>query len=76
METIFSTKYINTNWRIKVFGYDAESNKINTLVGVSGLINLIGLKLANKFLERANNCMEDVCICRLRRGLKISFYCK
>jgi len=49
--------------------------KINTLVGVSGLLKLVDdIDLANRLLDRAFNCMDDVCICKLRRGIKISFY--
>ena len=34
----FSTKFVNQNFRIKVFGYDENGKKINTLMGVSGII--------------------------------------
>jgi len=79
METTlnYTTREINANYRIKVFGIDEENGKkINKLVGVSGLLNLIGVELANKFLARREKCMDDVCICKLRRGLKVSFYVK
>lgn len=73
----YSTKEINRNFRIKVAGVDNNArNKINILVGVSGLLRLIGVELANKFLARAFKCLEDFCICKLRRGLKITFYSK
>ncbi len=49
----YSTKYINRNYLIKVAGIDNEGCKINTLVGVSGMLALIGVELANKFLNRA-----------------------
>ena len=71
--TTDNTKMINQNFRIKVFGLVGE-NKVNTLVGVSGLIDLIGMEMANKFINRAFNSVEDVCHCKLRRGLKVSFY--
>lgn len=72
----FSTKEINSNFKIKVFGYNGDEKKINTLVGVSGLIDLIGIELANKFIERAfeNSRYEDSTVCKLRRGLKVTFY--
>lgn len=73
---IFSTTEINKNFRIKVFGYNAEGKKINTLMGVAGILALIGEELLNKFLRRAFNSMDDVCVCKLRRGLKVSFYVK
>lgn len=37
----YSTKYINRNYLIKVAGIDNEGCKINTLVGVSGMLALI-----------------------------------
>lgn len=72
----YSTWDINRNFRIKVAGVDNEGNKINTLVGVSGALKLIGVELFNKFLKRAFGCMDDVCVCKLRRGIKFSFYAK
>ena len=72
----YSTKYINRNYLIKVAGVDNEGCKINTLVGVSGMLALIGCELANKFLDRAERGMGDNCVCKLRRGLKITFYNK
>ncbi len=76
MTLAYSSKEINRNFRIKVSGIDSEGNKIHTLVGVTGAMNLIGVELLNKFLKRAFECMDDVCICKLRRGLKFSFYAK
>lgn len=73
---IYTTSEINKNFRIKVFGYNAEGKKINTLMGVAGILALIGEELLNKFLARAFNSMDDVCVCKLRRGLKVSFYVK
>ena len=72
----FSTRFINQNFRIKVFGYDENGKKINTLMGVSGIIKLIGETLFFKFVQRALDCMRDVCICKLRRGLQVSLYVK
>ena len=72
----FSTKFINQNFRIKVFGYDENGKKINTLMGVSGIIKLIGETLFFKFVQRALDCMLDVCVCKLRRGLQVSLYVK
>lgn len=72
----YETGYINANWRIKVLGINNEGKKINTLVGVSGLRNLIGVEFCNKFFAKADKCMDDVCVCKLRRGLKVSFYVK
>ena len=33
-------------------------------------------EMLNKLLKRAFACMEDVCVCKLRRGIKFSFYAK
>lgn len=72
----FSSKFINANFRIKVFGRDENGKKINTLMGVSGIIRLIGEDLFYKFVQRALDCMMDVCVCKLRRGLQVSLYVK
>lgn len=50
---IHTSKFINKNFRIKVSGIDNEGNRINKLVGVSGLLNLIGETLSDKFVTRA-----------------------
>lgn len=71
-----TTGWINSNFRIKVYGVDAEGNKINRLYGVSGIIALIGETLFFKFLKRAWESMADKCVCKLRRGLQITFYVK
>lgn len=72
----YTTKFINANFRLKVFGFDNEGNKINKLVGVSGLIKLIGEELINKFIGRALKAGLDKCICKLRRGLVVTLYVK
>lgn len=72
----FTTKFINSNFRIKVFGRTEDGKKINTLVGVSGILKLIGAELFNKFIKRALKMAQDVCICKLRRGLQVSLYSK
>ncbi len=64
------------NFRIKVFGQDESGRRINQLFGVSGIINLIGVEMLNKLLGRAFDSLDDVCVCKLRRGLKVSFYVK
>lgn len=56
----YSTREINRNFRIKV----------------SGAIALIGVEMFNKLLKRAFNNVEDKCVCKLRRGIKFSFYIK
>lgn len=74
--TTRSSKFINRNYRIKVSGVDNEGNKIHSLVGVTGAVALIGWDLLNKFIARAERDGEDVCVCKLRRGLKVSLYVK
>lgn len=72
----FTTKFINQNFRIKVFGRDENGRKINTLMGVSGIVSMIGEELFYKFVKRALDSMMDVCVCKLRRGLQVSLYVK
>lgn len=70
----YTTREINRNYRIKVYGV-FEGKKVNTLVGVSGFLKMVNdIDLCNRLLDRANASMNDVCVCKLRRGLKISFY--
>lgn len=75
MATIkYTTREINANYKIKVSGL-FDGKKINTLVGVSGLVRIVAdLELTNRLLDRAFNCLDDKCVCKLRRGIKISFY--
>ena len=72
----FTTKFINANFRIKVFGRDENGKKINTLVGVSGILKLVGEELFNKFIKRALKAGLDACRCALRRGLVVTLYAK
>mgnify|MGYP007038205563 CR=1 FL=1 len=66
---------INADYRIKVYGY-VEGKRVNHLVGWSGLIGYIGEALAEKFVNRAYASGMDYTHCKLRRGLKVSFYNK
>ena len=70
----YTTREINGNYKIKVSGlYDGQ--KVNTLVGVSGFVKMVNdIELCNRLLDRAFNCLQDKCVCKLRRGIKISFY--
>lgn len=72
----YSTKYINRNYRIKVYGISSEGSRINTLVGVAGFIALVGVDFVNKFIDRAERSMEDSTTCKLRRGIVITLYAK
>ena len=70
----YSTREINRDFKIKVYGYTDEGRKVDMLVGVSRLILLIGVEHANKQIERAYKTGQDKCICKLRRGLKVTYY--
>ena len=72
----YTKRFINMNFRLKVYGRDEKGKRINKLVGVAGLIALIGIDLLNKFIERALKAGLDCCKCKLRRGLQISLYSK
>lgn len=72
---LYTTKEINRNFRIKINGI-VDGKKINTLVGVSGLIKLVGIEMANKMERRAFNGKGDKMECKLRRGIKVVFYSK
>lgn len=72
----YTSKFINANFRIKAHGLNALGEKINTLVGVSGAIALIGAELLVKFISRAIKAGLDKCVCKLRRGLVITLYSK
>lgn len=76
MSLAYSTRDINRNFRIKVSGVDGDGNRVHKLVGVSGAIALIGVEMFNKLLKRAFSTMAEVCVCKLRRGIKFSFYIK
>lgn len=74
---VHSSKTINRNFLIKASGIDGKGKRINKLVGVTGLLELVGEVLADKFVTRAFNTMNgDSCRCYLRRGLRITFYFK
>ena len=71
----YTSRQINRDFRLKVFGF-LNGKKINMLVGVSGLLNLIGEELMEKQLNRAYKSGMDVTFCKLRRGLQVSYYSK
>lgn len=72
----YPTEVINRDFRIKVYGHNGDGKKMNTLVGVEGMLKLIGHELANKFIARAYRDGLDKTVCKLRRGLKVSLYVK
>ena len=70
----YTTREINHNYKIKVAGM-FDGKKVNTLVGVSGLIRMVNdIELTNRLLDRAFSTMDDKVCCRLRRGIRITFY--
>lgn len=70
----YTTREINRNYKIKIAG-TVNGGKVNTLVGVAGLICIVGdIELVNRLLNRAFNCYGDKEVCKLRRGVKITFY--
>lgn len=70
----YSTQEINRNFKIKVTGM-VDGRKINTLVGVRGLIAYVGdIELTNRLIARAFDSMSDKQVCKLRRGIRITFY--
>ena len=70
----YTTREINANYKIKVSGL-FDGKKVNTLVGVSGFLKMVNdIELCNRLLGRAFACIDDKCVCKLRRGIKISFY--
>jgi hypothetical protein len=70
----YTTREINGNYKIKVSGL-FDGKKVNTLLGVSGFLKMVDdVELCNRLLDRAFRSMDDKCVCKLRRGLKISFY--
>lgn len=64
---LYTTKEINRNFRIKINGI-VDGKKVNKLVGVKGLIELIGVEMANKMcavhlmapmIKPFANCAEE-----------------
>ena len=70
----YETRRINRDFKIKVYGFVGGWEKVDKLVGVSGLIRLVGVEIANKQLNRAYRSKVDKCVCKLRRGLKVTYY--
>lgn len=62
---------LNKEFRVKVSGMGYHQ-----LVGWPMLVDLIGEKLAEKYLSCALNSPMDKYSVKLRRGLKIDFYSK
>ena len=54
----YTKRFINSNFRMKVYGFDENGKRIN------------------KFIDRALKAGLDKVVCKLRRGLQVSFYAK
>lgn len=67
----YTSREVNRNFRIKVSGLG-----IHELKGFAGFVGLVGSELANNLLDRAFRSKADKVECRLRRGIKITFYYK
>ena len=67
-------KQVVKDWLIKVYGYLEDGSRINKLVGVTGLEQLVGIDRANKMLDRAYRSMADACRCKVYGGIAITFY--
>ena len=68
----YQSSTINANFRIKLYG-----KGVDKLVGVTGFIQAVDdIDLMNRLLDRAFNNRLDKVVCKLRRGLKITFYYK
>lgn len=72
----YSTREINQNFRIKAHTINKYGKNLNTALGVSGLINLVGIEFTNKFVRRAFNSGLDKHTSKLRSGVRITFYSK
>lgn len=72
--TTYTTRQINREYKIKVFGM-VDGKKVNTLVGVDGYKKIVADdELAMRLVNRVFDKMADKVICKLRRGIKITFY--
>lgn len=71
----YTVRDINHNFKIKVYGIH-NGQKVDKLVGVSGFLAMVGdVELCNRLLDRAFKTMKDKEVCKLRRGIKFTFYC-
>lgn len=73
---VYTSKTINRNFRIKASGLAPNGERINKLVGVSGLLYLIGEEFTDKFVAKAFAGKGDSMRFKLRRGIIITLYNK
>lgn len=67
----YSTSQINRDFRIKVYGYNNSDERLNLLVGEELADTLVKRAFKNSYFVQNGKV-----VCKLRRGLKITFYQK
>ena len=55
------------DWKIKVYGW-VNGQRINKLIGVRTLLEMLGEELFNRFINRAYNSWADKCACKVYGG--------
>lgn len=70
------TKQINQNFRIKIYGKNDKGESLNTLLGVSGLIRIVSLSKAIKYMTRALKSDQDKIRIKIYNSYTITFYQK
>jgi hypothetical protein len=65
---------MSKNFKIKVYSSMDGGKTKNSLVGYSGLIDLVGSELAVKLMINAIDSEEQEIVNKLRRGIKVTFY--
>lgn len=71
---LFTTKEVNKNFIIKAHTVNRYGKNLNTALGVSGLIKLVGIDFTNKFIKRAFDSGMDKHTSKLRSGIRVTFY--
>lgn len=70
----YTTREINQNFKIKLNGINQYGKKVNTLIGVCGLIHLVGIQKANKMIKKAFSSKEDKTECKVYGRARVTFY--
>lgn len=59
----YTSRYINRNFLLKVAGIDNKGNRINTLVGVTGMVALSALTYSTSLsTEQSTLVMISACV--------------
>lgn len=72
---VMSKETVNRDFRIKVNGI-YRGRYISRLVGKKGLVHIVGADHAEKMIARAYRNGDMKVACKLRRGIKVTFYAK